>query len=456
VNHGALENPKVHVVIADGREMLLASREHYDIIFSEPSNPYRAGVAALYTREFYQAIRAKLGGDGLFAQWVQGYEVDAATVRLVLATIGSVFPHAELWELMPNDLLVVAGEHAPGWDAPTLRRKLHEPPFRDGFRAAWGAGDLEGVVAHFRAGDALVRKVVAAAGEAVNTDDTNVLEFSFARTLGKRGLFDIGAIVDVARQMKADKPPIAAGAIDFDRVAEEVASNHVAEEVPPAMVGDSSPEASVRTRAKLAYVAGYLDSAARAWRSQPSGPRSPIELLLVAESFTEVGDASAPHDVDELAQLAPTDAACLRARASCLGHGASCASDLGDALSRLHEDPWVFEPLVRRTLAAASDFAIQHPEQASGLLGLIEQPFAAMILDKTRWATLAKTSAATDDFARCSAAYERTEPYPIWALADLQRRALCYERIASPRASRALRDVQEFLSQAPTTFAAGL
>jgi spermidine synthase len=456
VNHGALDSPKVHVVIADGRAVILASRERYDLIVSEPSNPYRAGVATLYTQDFYRAIRARLGGDGLFAQWVQGYEIDAATVRLVIATIGSVFPYAELWELMPNDLVVVAGDHPPDWDAATLRRRLDEPPFRDGFRVAWGAGDLEGIVAHFRASDELVRKVVGAAGDALNTDDANALEFSFARTLGKRGLFDIAEIVELARSMQAERPPITKGAIDFARVAEETASSRVAEEVPPAMLADSSPEASTRTRAKLAYVAGDLGAAGRTWRSQPGGPRSPIELLLVADSFTEIADPTASRYLEALAQLAPTDAACLRSRASCLAGAASCASDLGDALVRLRYDPWVFEPLAKRTIAATSDFAVRHPENAAYLLGLLEQPFAAMLLDRTRMATLAKASAATSDFVRCGAAYARMEPYPIWDLANLQRRALCYQKAASPLAHRALRDIEEFLSQAPTSFAAGL
>jgi spermidine synthase len=457
VNHGALDNPKVHIIIADGREVLLTSRERYDLIVSEPSNPYRAGVATLYTQEYYRAVRSKLGGDGLFAQWVQGYEVDGATVRLVIATIGSVFPYAELWELMPNDLFVVAGDHAPAWDAPTLRRKLGEPPFRDGFRAAWEAGDLEGVVAHFRASDALIRKVVTIAGDAVNTDDANSLEFSFARTLGKRGLFDIDDVVAVARQMYADTPPVAVGSIDFMRVAEETASGQVAEGLPPAMVAtNASLEVSARTRAKLAYVSGDFATAARSWRSQPSGPRSPIELLLVAESFTEVADATASHYVDALSEVAPTDAACLRARASCLARGASCASDLGDALARFRDDPWFFQPLAKRTLTAASDFAVRHPEDAAELLGLLAQPFAAMILDRTRLATLAKASAAAGDFARCRAAYERTEPYPSWDLTSLRRRAFCYDKTASPLASPALRDVEEFLDHAPTRFAAGL
>jgi spermidine synthase len=59
VNHDVLHNPKVHIRIGDAREVLLATRNRYDIIFSEPSNPYRAGIASLFTREFYEAPRRR-------------------------------------------------------------------------------------------------------------------------------------------------------------------------------------------------------------------------------------------------------------------------------------------------------------------------------------------------------------------------------------------------------------
>ena len=51
VNRNVLNNPKVRMQIGDAREVLLTTKERYDIIFSEPSNPYRAGVASLFTRE---------------------------------------------------------------------------------------------------------------------------------------------------------------------------------------------------------------------------------------------------------------------------------------------------------------------------------------------------------------------------------------------------------------------
>ncbi|HUP65081.1 MAG TPA: spermidine synthase, partial [Thermoanaerobaculia bacterium] len=76
VNADPLGNPRVRILFGDARELLLTSRESYDVIFSEPSNPYRAGVASLFTKDFYEAASRRLNEGGLFLQWLQGYEIE--------------------------------------------------------------------------------------------------------------------------------------------------------------------------------------------------------------------------------------------------------------------------------------------------------------------------------------------------------------------------------------------
>src|SRR5262245_63175241 len=60
VNRDVMDNPKVHIVVGDAREILLTSRARYDLIFSEPSNPYRAGIASLFTSEYYREVSSHL------------------------------------------------------------------------------------------------------------------------------------------------------------------------------------------------------------------------------------------------------------------------------------------------------------------------------------------------------------------------------------------------------------
>src|SRR5262249_48929174 len=109
VNAAAMANPKVHVIFGDAREFLLTTSNTYDVIASEPSNPYPAGAASLFTKEFYDAVARRLRERGVFAQWVQAYEVQADTVRSIYATLGMAFPSVETWEThVGEDMAFVA------------------------------------------------------------------------------------------------------------------------------------------------------------------------------------------------------------------------------------------------------------------------------------------------------------------------------------------------------------
>ena len=74
-NRRSWDHPKVNIIEGDARNYLNISSETYDIIISEPSNPWIAGVGSLFTAEFYELAAASLEPDGVFAQWVQLYEL---------------------------------------------------------------------------------------------------------------------------------------------------------------------------------------------------------------------------------------------------------------------------------------------------------------------------------------------------------------------------------------------
>src|SRR2546426_9330725 len=80
VNDTVLARPTVSVVVDDARSALQIDRARYDVIVSEPSNPWLAGVATLYTPEFFRIVRERLTEDGVFCQWVQLYQVPLSVV----------------------------------------------------------------------------------------------------------------------------------------------------------------------------------------------------------------------------------------------------------------------------------------------------------------------------------------------------------------------------------------
>jgi spermidine synthase len=108
-NRGVLRKPGVRLLIGDGRSHLQLSTQQYDIIISEPSNPWMAGVAALFTREFFTAAHARLGPGGIFCQWAHTYEIAEDDLQSIVRTFTSVFPDGTMWLVGEGDLLLIGG-----------------------------------------------------------------------------------------------------------------------------------------------------------------------------------------------------------------------------------------------------------------------------------------------------------------------------------------------------------
>ncbi|MFN7981244.1 MAG: fused MFS/spermidine synthase [Vicinamibacterales bacterium] len=107
-NHKALSDPRTHLIVGDGRSHLLLSTSQYDVIISEPSNPWIAGVASLFTREFFEGARARLAPGGIICQWAHTYTISERDLRSIVATFTSVFPNGTAWMVNDNDVLMVA------------------------------------------------------------------------------------------------------------------------------------------------------------------------------------------------------------------------------------------------------------------------------------------------------------------------------------------------------------
>ncbi|HEY0386216.1 MAG TPA: fused MFS/spermidine synthase, partial [Pyrinomonadaceae bacterium] len=116
VNNHPLDDARVRLIIDDARTYLRVNPAQYDVIVSEPSHPWVPGVANLFTREFFELGRSRLKDDGIFVQWVQIYQLSTESLRSVLATYKSVFPHVMMFRVggqaQGKDLILV-GSRAP-------------------------------------------------------------------------------------------------------------------------------------------------------------------------------------------------------------------------------------------------------------------------------------------------------------------------------------------------------
>jgi hypothetical protein len=133
-NLAASKNPKIQIKRGDAYRTLLRSQGDYDVIVSEPSNPWVTGVEMLFSREFLEVARSRLAPGGVYGQWFHIYETDVEVVKLVLRTYASVFPHVSVWFTLRGDLLLL------GFDRPTraldidaLEERFGQPDFAEAF-----------------------------------------------------------------------------------------------------------------------------------------------------------------------------------------------------------------------------------------------------------------------------------------------------------------------------------
>jgi len=180
VNHRPLEDPRLRLIVEDGRNYLLAASDTFDVIISEPSNPWMSGPAKLFTREFFELGAAHLAPDGLFCQWLQLYALEPSSVRALVRTFLQVFPHTYLVQTAEADLLLIGSRTPFVLNTESLRRWLGEPAIaRDLDRV--GVQDAAGLAGRFRLGP---REMVSLGGEGpLNTDDNGLIEFAAPRAL---------------------------------------------------------------------------------------------------------------------------------------------------------------------------------------------------------------------------------------------------------------------------------
>ncbi len=179
-----IDDPRVRLVVDDGRTHLRHSPRRYDAIISEPSNPWLAGVNNLFTAEFFRSVRDHLAPDGVFCQWIQVYEVSPETLGSLLAAFLSAFPDGHAFLIQEADLLLIA--------APPERRldlsRLSTPAARREIERARLLGP-EALAAFYRAPIASLAPM--AAGAIVNRDDRPIVEYRAPREmleLGRRGV----------------------------------------------------------------------------------------------------------------------------------------------------------------------------------------------------------------------------------------------------------------------------
>ncbi len=184
-NRRALNDPRVVLHVTDGRHLLKTSEALYDVIISQPSNPWQTGNADLYTTEFYQIAADSLAQDGVFCQWIGLYDITPENLRIACATFLDIFPHVLVFK-ESADLILIGAKHDLQIDYRQVRARLGKPVVRTSLARAgsYTVGDL--IARNYLFCEKCFRPFVA--GAALNTDDLPVLEYSVRYNLGMKSL----------------------------------------------------------------------------------------------------------------------------------------------------------------------------------------------------------------------------------------------------------------------------
>ena len=176
-----LEDKRVRVIPTDGRNYILATPEYYDVITAEPSNPWIAGIANLYTREFYQVVKSKIKDDGIFAQWFHNYSMSPDDFRMVFRTFVEAFPYVSLWSMKESDFLLVGSKREQVFNYPAVKKIYDNNEMLRSDLDYLGLSDVYAVQGFYRMGREEFLAFTKRAS--VNTDDGAQLEFSAPKNL---------------------------------------------------------------------------------------------------------------------------------------------------------------------------------------------------------------------------------------------------------------------------------
>jgi hypothetical protein len=224
-NSAAFADPRGTILIDDAKSFFSTHNRRYDIVISEPSNPWVSGVSSLFTREFYRRIRAHLNPGGLLVQWFQLYEIDVPLVASVMNALGAEFAHYAIYAPSDHDLLIVAGESpvpsAPGasvFEDPGLAKELWSVH-------VLSAGDLD---ARYVGGRGALEPLFASYGMPPNSDYYPVLDLNAARhRFMEKSALEVVALVNTPVPVlellepglrRRPPNPLHSGAYSFDRI----------------------------------------------------------------------------------------------------------------------------------------------------------------------------------------------------------------------------------------------
>jgi spermidine synthase len=181
-NHRCLDDPRVNLIVADARNHVMLTRRTYDVIISEPTNPWIAGVGDLFTREFFEAAGRRLRPGGIMCAWFHTYQMSEKDLKTMARTLLEVFPEVSMWISNESDVIFLGSRQPLVFDR-GIAERLAAPEVAADLRRIW-ADDVAAVLGGYVWGRESLRRYGGSSG-GLHTDDNMLLEYSAAREVFK-------------------------------------------------------------------------------------------------------------------------------------------------------------------------------------------------------------------------------------------------------------------------------
>ncbi len=183
-NQHALDDPRHRVIIEDGRNHVAFTDSKYDVLISQPSNPWIVGISNLFTREFFELAKARMNPGGVVGFWFQAYNMSPDEFRMIVRTFNDVFEHASVWEFDPGaDYMLIGTVGKTSLDWGLLRERLADPEI-GGDLASIGVVDPLDFTGLFVLNETTISAYVGHGP--IHTDNGLELEFSAPKSMYRK------------------------------------------------------------------------------------------------------------------------------------------------------------------------------------------------------------------------------------------------------------------------------
>jgi hypothetical protein len=378
---------------------------------------------------------------------------------MVLATLGGVFPHVEVWTTQAGDLLLVASAQPRSWDIAALRARLETEPFRTATRRIWGIDSAEGFLAHFCAGAEVARRMSAVPGIETNTDDNTLLEFAFARSVGRSSGFQTPELLRLANELNASRPEVV-GEVDWARVQEERFAMFARDGYPAPATPGVSDVGAIRCEIRRLVEQKQVAAAGRLWLEKKPAPLNPGDVVTFALALAEAASDEALPLIGQLRATSESEASALEALLRVRqNRRADAIQPLLAAYAAFYRDPWPETAVQTRAFQLAWEIITTEPEAAPLFFNALKSgPLPGYLMEAARRQTLVHLTLRMWRAGQpvTGEGFALLEPWPAWNRESLKERYQFYQATGLGDAARARADLVEFFAAEGGAFNRGI